>query len=67
MNSREFVQNDGIAYIMCLRFNVARLFFTVKFNLFPDFVTPESRKQIFYLKTKRNYKKTKFYQLNRTD
>lgn len=67
VNSREFVQNDGIAYIMCLHFNVARLFFKVKFSLFPDFVTPESRKQIFYLKTKRNYKKTKFNQLNRTD
>ena len=67
MNGREFVQKDGIAYIMCLRFKVARLFFKVKFSLFPDFVTPKSRNQIFYLKTKRNCKKTKFNQLNRTD
>lgn len=52
---------------MCLCFNAARLFFKVKFSLFPDFVTPKSRNQIFYLKTKRNCKKTKFNQRNRTD
>lgn len=53
--------------ILCLCFNVARLFFKVKFSLFPDFVTRESRNQIFYLKTRRNYRKTKFNQLTRTE